>query len=87
VVTGAHGTVRFAAIAFDQDGKALNSIMQDLQLHLNPQTYASFTQVDLQFRQELDLPKNTAFLRTEVYDPLTGHMVTLEVPVRVVPGK
>ena len=78
-----HGTVRFAAVAFDQNGNVLNSTVQEVQLHLKPGTYSAFSQVGLQFRQELDLPKNAVFLRTGVYDPLSGRIGTLEVPVQV----
>jgi VWFA-related protein len=76
-----HADLRFAAVAYDSDGKALNSSTQDAQLQLKPETYATLMRSGLQCRQQIDVPNGQAFLRTGVYDPSTGSVGTLEIPL------
>jgi VWFA-related protein len=78
-----HGALRFAVVAFDRDGKVVNAVSEDVQLNLKPQTYDLYSQVGLQYSQQIDLPPGPLFLRTAIYDIATGRIGTYELPVNV----
>jgi hypothetical protein len=50
---------------------------------VQPEAYAQFLQSGIQLHQVIDLPKGELYLRTGIYDPASGHIGTLEIPLHV----
>lgn len=80
-----HGALQISAVAYDEDGKPLNSIINSLRLTLNPSTYDRFLRQGFQYHQELDLPKGEAFLHLGILDMANSNMGTVEVPLLIKP--
>ncbi len=66
---GAHrGAVEVMTIAYDREGKPLNFVGGADQIILRPQAYAAILQRGYRIHEEIDIPKDAAYLRTGVYD-------------------
>jgi hypothetical protein len=74
-----HGTATLLAIAYDQDGKPLNSVSNTLNIKVPPAQYPQFMKAGIRYREQLDLPAKAAWLRAGVLDPSSGRMGSLEV--------
>ena len=81
------GEIVIAATAWDLDGKALTGTALTYSFQLSPAQYLQSGQIGLQFHQSLDIPAGQVFLRLGIYDPASGHMGTLEIPLPAQPGK
>jgi VWFA-related protein len=65
---GRHGSIEIMVVAYDRDGKPLNSVVTKGDLALQPKVYAELLKVGLQVHKEIDVPKQEVFLRTGIYD-------------------
>ncbi len=72
-------TVFFAAIALDSDGNRIGQTLDRVRFPLAPGSAARKLQVE----QQIDLPKGGDFLALTVWDPVSGHLGTLQIPVTV----
>jgi VWFA-related protein len=78
-----HGSVSFAALAFDSDGNLLNVVRHDYAIELPQATYTLFGKIGLQFTSYIDLPRRGLFLRTGVEDLSAERWGSLEFPLEV----
>jgi VWFA-related protein len=83
------GNLEVMLIAYDRDGKPLNSVVRKRELSLNPQTYAAAQAAGLQLHFEIDVPtdvlsKNNVYLHAGIYDVRASNAGTLEVPLHPV---
>jgi VWFA-related protein len=78
-----HGSATVLAIAYDRDGKALNSVSNTLNINVPTSEYPRFQKVGIQYREQLDLPAQTAWLRAGIFDPSSGRVGSLELPFSV----
>jgi VWFA-related protein len=81
------GEIVIAATAWDPDGKALTGNAQTYSFTVTPAQYLESGQIGLQFHQSLDIAAGQVFLRLGIYDPASGNMGTLEIPLPVQRGK
>lgn len=72
-------TVVFAVIALDSNGERIGQTLDRVRFPLAPGGPAHKLQVE----QQIDLPKGGDFLALAVYDPVSGHLGTLQIPVTV----
>lgn len=72
-------TVFFAAIALDSNGERISQAIDRVRFPLPPGAPPR----KLEVAQQIDLPKGGDFLALVVWDPVSGHMGTLQVPVNV----
>jgi hypothetical protein len=75
--------VEFIMVAYDGDGKRVNYVDRPMQLSLDAEHYARVRAAGFPLRMELDLPAGEFSLRLAVYDLNSGHIGSLEVPLRV----
>ena len=80
-----HGLLMTMVIAYDQQGRPLNSVLNTMKLDLAPQTYADALKTGLPFYQELDIPAGDATVRVGMYDIMSHKMGSLEFPLTVQP--
>ncbi|MGC2403415.1 MAG: VWA domain-containing protein [Acidobacteriaceae bacterium] len=78
-----HGTTTLVLIAYDREGRPLNSISNTLTLHVPSAEYARFVKEGIRYRQQLDIPAQTAWLRAGVLDRASGSVGSLEIPFSV----
>ena len=78
-----HGSATVLAIAYDRDGKALNSVSNTLNITVPTSEYPKFQKLGIQYREQLDLPAKTAWLRAGVFDPTSGRVGSIELPFSV----
>jgi VWFA-related protein len=76
-----HGQATLVSIAYDRDGKALNSVANTLNLNVPSAEYARFVKGGIQYREQLDVPAQAVWLRAGVYDHVSGQVGSLEVPL------
>jgi hypothetical protein len=81
-----HGSVKAALVAYDDDGHPLNWMEREVPLDMDAKRFAAIQETGVNFRLELDIPKDGASLRTGVIDINSGHTGTLEVPLAQVSG-
>jgi hypothetical protein len=78
-----HGRLEFVLVAYNSDGKRLNSVDQNANFDLKPDLYNQVLQFGIPMHQEIDLPSGLVFLRIAVHD-LNGERVgAIEVPLNV----
>lgn len=73
----------FAIVAYDAEGQPLNSISQTIQGRLKSALLAQVQAKSFGFKQELDLPGGSIFLRISVHDKSNDHIGSLEIPITV----
>jgi VWFA-related protein len=76
-----HGHLIFAAAAYDANDKAINAFWHALQLDLDPAQYLQAQTSGIFFQKEFEVPEGAAALRVGVYDPASGRMGTLDIPL------
>ncbi len=76
-----HGQATLVSIAYDRDGKALNSVANTLSLNVPSAEYAGFLKAGIHYREQLDIPAQAAWLRAGIYDHVSGQVGSLEVPL------
>ena len=79
---GRRGNIEVMLVAYDRDGKPLNSVVTRGELALQPKVYAELLRVGLQIHKEIDVPKQDVYLRTGIYDMGSNDAGTLGVPLR-----
>ncbi len=72
-------TVLFAAIALDSNGERIGQTLDRVRFALEPGSPSRTLRVE----QQIDLPKGGDFLALAVWDPISGHVGTLQIPVNV----
>jgi VWFA-related protein len=75
----AHLDLDIVAIAYDDLGRAVNTMSQVLTADLSPQQTANLQHGALPFHQEIDLPRKTVFLRVGVAEKASGRTGSLEI--------
>jgi VWFA-related protein len=82
---GSHrGAIESTLVAYDSDGRPVNWLVREVDLNLDPAQYASARQNGVNFRFDIDLPKEAVTLRSGVYDLQSSLTGTLEVPINSV---
>jgi hypothetical protein len=81
-----HGSATLVVIAYDRDGQALNSTSNTLNLDVPSVAYPQFMKQGIQFRQQLDIPAQAAWLRAGILDHTSGTAGSLEVPLSLSPS-
>jgi VWFA-related protein len=76
-----HGHLIFAAAAYDAHDKLINSFWHALPLDLGPAEYAQAQTSGIFFQKEFDVPEGTIALRVAVFDPASGGMGALDIPL------
>ena len=76
-----HGQATLVSIAYDRDGKALNSVSNTLSLNVPSAEYHRFLKEGIRYRQQLDLPAQAVWLRAGIFDHESGLIGSLEVPL------
>jgi VWFA-related protein len=76
-----HGAIESTLVAYDSDGRPVNWLVREVDLNLNPAQYASAREVGVNFRFDIDLPKDAVTLRSGVYDLQSSLAGTLEIPL------
>jgi VWFA-related protein len=76
-----HGKVMAALVAYDDEGHPLNWVEREVPLEMDAKRFAAIQESGVNFRLELDVPKDAASLRSGVLDVSTGRTGTLEVPL------
>jgi VWFA-related protein len=77
------GRTTLVVIAYDRDGRPLNSTSNTLNLRVPPAQYSTFLKQGIHYRQQLDIPAQAAWLRAGVVDHTSGSIGSLEVPFSV----
>lgn len=81
------GAVQVAVIAYDINGRFLNSASRTLTLDLTPQAYADFQRRGLTEHLEISVPaRMESFLRIGIEEKTTGRIGAVEVPTSSVIG-
>lgn len=83
---GRRGNVEVMLVAYDRDGRPLNSVVTKGELALQPKVYAEVLKAGLQIHKEIDVPKQDFYLRTGIYDMGSDAAGTLGVPLHEAPG-
>jgi VWFA-related protein len=73
------GKIEVALVAYDGDGKPLNWSGQTLGLSLNAASWAQVRQGGIPAHLQIDLPANSAWLATGVYDLTAAKAGTMEI--------
>lgn len=82
--SGSHtGQLVVEAVAYNQEGLVVNSAVSAFRYQLNPEQWQKASEKGLQLHQQLDLPGGEILLRVGLYDPLSGHIGTVEIPLQV----
>jgi VWFA-related protein len=71
------GNIEVMLVAYDGEGKLLNSFRKKSEIVLEPRAYLEVLQVGLQMHRELDVPDGEVLLRTGIYDLNSGKAGTL----------
>jgi VWFA-related protein len=71
------GNIEVMLVAYDRDGKLLNSIRKKSEIVLDQRAYTDVMRVGLQMDREIDVPEGQVLLRTGIYDLNSGKAGTL----------
>jgi VWFA-related protein len=77
------GHLAAMAIAYDHDGTPLNWIGNNVPIALDSAAWDLDSHSGFQIRQVLDLPAGAVYLRIGLFDPESGHIGSLEIPLQV----
>jgi hypothetical protein len=78
-----HGSATVLASAYNRDGKPLNAGANTFNINVPISDYPTFQKLGIQYREQLDLPAQTAWLRAGIFDPSFGLVGSLELPFSV----
>ncbi|HTV81873.1 MAG TPA: VWA domain-containing protein [Acidobacteriaceae bacterium] len=85
---GVHaGRVIVEAVAFNDEGNPVNWISNVAPIALTPAVWNMYAEDGLQVHQVLDVPKEEIRLHLGVYDPASGNVGTMEIPIQAGPKK
>ena len=71
------GNIEVMLVAYDREGKLLNSLRRRSEIVLDQKAYLEVMRVGLQIRGEIDVPDAAVLLRTGIYDLNSGKAGTL----------
>lgn len=77
------GELVVEALAYNDDGKIVNWASIVAPITLNAAAWNVYAEDGIQIHQVMDLPKGRIHLRLGVYDPVSGGMGTMEIPLTV----
>jgi VWFA-related protein len=77
-----HGNMEVMLIAYDGDGRVLNSFRKKSEIALDKQGYAEVTRVGLQMHPEMDVPAEAEYVRMGIMDLESGKVGSLVVGVK-----
>jgi hypothetical protein len=83
---GRQGRIEVTLVAYDQNGKALNWLVRQIDLTMDAARYAQVQDNGVNLHFDLDVPKAGATLRSGVYDWRSQMTGTLEIPFSSVAG-
>jgi len=74
-----------ALVAYDREGKPVNSLGRSFDLHLSPEQYQQLLASGgiVPVRLAFDLPAGDSVLRIVLYEPASAKTGSLEIPLRV----
>jgi len=78
---GHSGKIEAALVVYGQNGKPLNWMARQLDLTMDAARYAEVQADGVNFRLEIDVPKDSVSLRSGVFDRESNLAGTLEVPL------
>ncbi len=78
---GRSGIIEAAMVVYDRDGKPVNWMVKQVNLDMDAARYAEVQENGVNFRLEIDVPKDGVSLRSGVYDRESKLAGTLEVPL------
>ncbi len=85
LVPGANGTrrgsIESTLVAYDREGRPVNWLVRQIDLSMDAAQYARVQQNGVNFRLEIDVPKDAITLRSGIYDLGSSLTGTLEVPL------
>jgi VWFA-related protein len=73
------GNIEVMMVAYDREGKLLNSFRKKSEIALPPQAYAEVQRVGLQMHREIDVPEGEVLLKVGIYDVNSGKAGTLSI--------
>jgi len=76
-----HGKMEAAMVIYDREGKPLNWMIKQVNLDMDAARFAEVQANGVNFRLEIDVPKDGVSLRSGVYDRESNLAGTLEVPL------
>ena len=77
------GELACLLVAYTDAGKRVNSVQQDLRLHLPLNQYKRLLDANIVHRMELDLPSGHYAFHIVIFDPATTHIGSLDAPIDV----
>jgi VWFA-related protein len=79
----AHGEVEVAMVAWGADGQRINYTDHAFSVNLDPAKATLVLRSGLPLHQEIDLPAGDLYLRVAIHDLPSGHIGSMEIPLRV----
>lgn len=79
--------LEFALIAYDRDGKRVNSMDRNLKADVSPAQYAQIQSGGVPVRMAIDVPSAPAYLVLAVHDVVGGRVGSLEIPLPLAGSK
>jgi VWFA-related protein len=76
-----HGSVESTLVAYDIEGRPLNWVVRQIDLSMDAAQYERIRQNGVNFRLDIDVPKDAVTLRSGIYDLGSSLTGTLEVPL------
>jgi VWFA-related protein len=77
-----HASLTFAAVGYDIDDRALNSLTQQIKVDMKPEAVTKYLRSGLKYEQVIDLPETPLFLKVGISDPANGKIGTMEIPLQ-----
>lgn len=77
------GSIEVGVIAYNYDGKVLNTLSKKIPIHLQPDVFEALQRVGFQLHEEIDLPQGDVLLQTGIYDLAAHHAGTFEIPLHI----
>jgi VWFA-related protein len=83
------GAVQLMLVAYQKNGYPLNLVESKNEFSLKREVYESARNVNIHARQELDVPAGDVYLRVGLFEQVSGHVGTIEIPLlaAAVPSK
>jgi VWFA-related protein len=78
-----HSILEFIVIAYDQDGKMVNTTRRGFKLDMPPGVYDEVLKTGYSVSNELDLPDGDVWLRLAVHDVSADRLGSIEVPIKI----
>jgi len=76
-----HTSIESTLVAYDREGRPVNWLVREIDLNISPAQYEGVRQNGVNFRLDIDVPKEGVTLRSGVYDLGSSLSGTLEVPL------